>query len=277
MNTEMEGTFVEPDGTQLFYRFCHDPNNKAGVVVCHGLGEHSGRYKNLYEKLTPGGYSYFALDHRGHGRSTGKRGRIRDFDQYVFGMKRLVDFAREKIGGKPLFLFGHSLGGLIALQFCLRFPETVRGLITSGPLLKLSLEVPPLKSAVGKILSGILPQLALGSEIDAVFISHDPEVIRDYENDPLVHDRISTRLFTEFIASMKAAQSRAAAMEMPLFMMHGGDDRLTHPEGTKQFFNAASSKDKTLKIYDGLFHELINETQKETVLADILGWLDQRA
>jgi len=276
MASEITGTFKDLEGASLFYRYRHAESDKAGVVICHGLGEHSGRYGNLFDVLTPEGFSYFALDHRGHGKSEGKRGVILNFDQFVLGVKKLVEFAREKMGKKKLFLFGHSLGGLIAIHYALRFPESIDALIVSGPALKLSVEVPPVKAALGKLLSGLLPSLALSNELDPNLISHDPEVVRNYVNDPLVHDRISTRLFTEMVRAMEVALNRAASLEMPLLAIHGTADRFTNPEGSKIFFEAVSSKDKTLKFYDGFYHESINETEKEKPLEDIRQWLSAR-
>jgi acylglycerol lipase len=240
------------------------------------LGEHSGRYKNLFDVLTPASISYFALDHLGHGRSEGKRGVIASFDDYLLPLKKLVEMARETVGKKQIFLFGHSLGGLIAISYALRFPETIDALISSGALLKVAVEVPPIKAALGKILSGLLPSLAMGNELDPALISHDLNEVQAYVNDPLVHDRISTRLYTEMTGAMDTALSRAGSLNLPLFIFHGSADRFTNPEGSKLFFEGASSKDKTLKLYEGFYHESINELEKEKVLSDIMRWIQTR-
>ncbi len=214
------------------------------------------------------------MDHYGHGRSGGKRGCLRSFDQFCFGVKSVVEMARNELGGRKVFLFGHSLGGLIAIQYALRFPESIQGLIVSGAALKLSMEVPPMKIMLGKAASGLLPDLTQPNGIDPADISHDQEVVEEYKRDPLNHDRVSARLFTEMTAAMSNAMKRAGQMTMPLLMIHGGADRLTHPEGTKTFFQAASSLDKMLRIYDGFFHESINEIGKEKAIADILTWIE---
>jgi acylglycerol lipase len=273
MREETTGTFRNADGLNLFYRFHAKAGDKAAVVVCHGLGEHSGRYENLYEILDPNGFSYFALDHRGHGRSEGKRGTLDSFDQFIFGVKKMVEMAHKTLKGKKVFLFGHSMGGLISIQYALRFPETIDALVASSPALQVAVEVPAVKAFMGRLLSNVLPALSLSNELDPNLISHDKEVVRAYIDDPLVHDRISTRLYTEMTSAMDNSLNRAGSLLMPLLMLHGTDDKFVHPDGAKKFFESASSKDKTLKMYQGFYHETINELGKASVLADIRAWL----
>lgn len=271
----MTGKFEEADGAEIFYRYAVSKDDKAGVVICHGLGEHSGRYTNLTDLLRPAHIAYFAMDHRGHGRSSGRKGRILRFEQLLSGVRQTVDFARAQLGeGKKLILFGHSMGGLIAANYALRFPESIDGLILSGAALKLAAPVPAVKGAAGKLLSSIMPGLAMGNELDVNGLSRDRAVVEAYLADPLVHDRISTRLFTELLNGMDSAHTRAKALTLPTLIFHGGADILTHPEGSKEFFDAISSEDKTLKIYDGYFHETLNELGKEAVLDDVMAWIN---
>ncbi len=265
------------DGLELFYRRRLQKNSKAAVVICHGMGEHSGRYQNLYGPLEEESYSWFALDHRGHGRSGGKKGCIDAWDQFVDGLSRLVDIVADLEKGKKIFLVGHSMGGLIAAQYALRFQEKIHALILSGPLFKLSLEVNPVKSAAGKLISSFVPNFTMDNGIDPSFISHDKKVVDAYVADPLVHSRVSARLFTEMTAAMENSLARAGILRLPVLVLHGGDDKLTHPEGSKIFFANLSAEDKELKIYDGFFHEIMNEVEKDRVMADIMNWIGARS
>ena len=274
MKEMKQDQFKDHSGLDLFYRYELQPKSKGLVVITHGLGEHSGRYGNIFKPLHDKGYSVFALDHRGHGKSGGKRGCIDSFDQFVDGVKRLMDIAKEKSKPGKTILLGHSLGGLIAAQYALRFPESIQGLVLSGPLFRLSLEVNPLKSAVGKLVGSLIPNLTMDNGIDANLISHDAKVVEEYVSDPLVHGRVSARLFTEMVAAMENSLARAKVLSIPTFILHGGDDKLTHPDGSRQFHKEISSRDKELKIYDGFFHEIMNEVEKDRVIADIMNWID---
>lgn len=266
--------FPDSDGTDIFYRYSHSSSDKAAVVLCHGLGEHSGRYGNLFAPLRRGGYSYYAMDHRGHGNSGGARGCILHFEQFLPAVREVAKIAREGVGKGKVFLFGHSMGGLIAAHVCLRFPESVQGLILSSPAFELAYQVPRVKAVIGQALSGLLPGLTLSSGIDPVVISRDPQVVRDYESDPLNHQRVSTRLFTEMLSAMGGAMSRAAVLRLPVLIFHGTGDELTKPAGSRAFYETISSEDKTMKLYEGFYHETINEIGKEEVIRFVMDWLD---
>ncbi|MCZ7585643.1 MAG: lysophospholipase [Deltaproteobacteria bacterium] len=169
------------------------------------------------------------------------------------------------------------MGGLIAVRYAQRFPESIDGLIPHGASFRLALEVPKVKAALGNLMSGLWPGLTLANEVDPKVLSHDPEAVKAYLADPLVHDRISTRLFTEIMANMAEANAHAGVIAMPLLVIHGGADRLTHPEGSRAFYDAAASHDKTLKMFDGLYHETFHELDKEKVLETLREWLAARA
>ncbi len=277
MSEIKQDRFKDQDGVELFFQYRAQPKSKVAVVISHGLGEHSGRYQNIFGPLADKGYSFFALDHRGHGFSGGNKGCIDSFDQFTDGVKNLVEITRERTDAKKVFLLGHSLGGLIAAQYALRFQDSLDGLILSGPLFKLSLEVNPAKAAVGRLLSRFMPYLTMDNNIDPSLISHDEKAQKAYTSDPLVHSRVSTRLFTEMIAAMKNSLAQAKILNIPALIMHGGDDKLTHPDGSRIFFRDISSGDKELKIYDGFFHEIMNEIEKDIVIADIMQWIEARS
>lgn len=275
-DVEQTGFFDGQGGPSLFYRFEHDADDRAALLIAHGLGEHSGRYRNLVEAVRPRKISVFAVDHRGFGQSGGSRGCVERFGQYVDGVKTLAEFAASKMGGKKLFLLGHSMGGLIAIHYALRFPETIAGVIPSSAALQVSVPIPRIKGALGRFMSGIAPGLTLDNELVPDHLCRDPEVVRDYVNDPLVHRRISTRLFTELMTGMDFAHARAAQLRMPLLIFHGTGDKITHPDGSKRFFEAAGSADKTLKFYEGFYHETMNDPGHEQVTKTVADWIDAR-
>jgi len=196
---ESTGSFAGEKGIDVFYRNLPAEDEKARLVIAHGLGEHSGRYGNLFDRLVPAGFSVWALDFCGHGRSQGKRGHIDSFDQYLFDLKKLIELSRKDApSSRKIFLLGHSLGGLIALSYAERFSETIDGVIASSPWLGLKVQVPAVKAFMGKVMSLIWPRLSMGNELDATKISHDRDVVRAYRNDPLVHDRVTSRIKSFF-------------------------------------------------------------------------------
>ena len=182
--------FSGSDGIKIFYRQYQAESERARMVIAHGLGEHSGRYGNVVERVLPKGFSVWVPDHRGHGQSGGKRGHILNFVQYLTDLRSMIELAKKDIPGEiPCFLLGHSMGGLIALYFAQRYPELIDGVVASSPCLGMVIEIPPVKKVLGSFMSYLWPGLIMGNELDATKISHDPDVVKAYENDPLVHDR----------------------------------------------------------------------------------------
>jgi alpha-beta hydrolase superfamily lysophospholipase len=229
--------------------------------------------------MLPKGISIWAPDHRGHGQSGGQRGHVLNFEQYLTDLRQTVILAREDLpAGKPCFLLGHSLGGLIALYFAQRYPDLIDGLIASSPCLGMVIEVPPVKKVLGSFMSRLWPGLSMGNELDAATISRDSSVVRAYENDPLVHDRVSARFFTELMAAMEAVNQQAAALNVPVLMQVAGEDFLVNAESSRQFFEKLTIEDKTLQVYEGMYHEVYNapQDQKERVLDDLEAWLVER-
>lgn len=270
--------FVRARSLRIFYRTYQAAPERARIVITHGLGEHSGRYGNVLRSILPKGVTIWALDHRGHGQSEGPRGHILSFSEYIDELYALVQMSREGLPeDMKCFLMGHSMGGLIALYFALRYPGMIDGVIVSSPSLGLKAKVPVIKGTMGMIMSSIWPGLTLGNELDISKISHDEEVIRAYLDDPLVHDRISARWFTELLSTMKAVSSLASKMEVPILMQVAGDDYLVNANASKAFFEDLILKDKTLYLYDGLYHEIYNEReeQRSRVLTDLENWLEK--
>ena len=277
MDREQTGTFTGSDNVQIFYRHYAAEPERARMVIAHGLGEHSGRYGNVVSLLMDAGISAWVPDHRGHGQSGGKRGHVLNFMQYVTDLQLMVEQARRDMpAGMRCFVFGHSLGGLIALYCAQQFPGLVDGLVISSPALGMVIEVPAVKKIAGLIMSVVYPGLSMGNELDASKISHDPQVVRAYEDDPLVHDRVSARFFTEFMSAMETVNQHASAIKAPLLLQLAGDDHLVNARASQDFFKNLDSEDKTLHVYDGLYHEIYNETESERrrVLQDLAAWLE---
>ena len=275
--TEVTGSLLSRDGLQLFYRKYESDKPVAGIVMAHGLGEHSGRYEHIVSRLGAKGFSFWMCDHRGHGRSGGQKGHITHFDQYLMDLQLVVELARKELGeDKKLILIGHSMGGLIAINFAIRFGNLIDALVTSSPALGLGVKVPLWKDKMGKIMSNIFPGLSMSNELDHDKISHDPEVVRDYVNDPLVHTKVTARWFTEFLGAMENANKMAGKIDLPMLMQVAGDDHLVNAPSSKVFFEKLTVKDKTMHYYDDLYHEVYHEVKedREKVLDDLQSWLE---
>jgi len=272
-----EGTLQAHDGTELFYRWWRpEDETRAVIVVAHGLGEHSGRYAHVGQRFAAGGYAVYALDHRGHGRSQGKRGHVDRFQTYLDDLDAFFAVVGEREPeDRPRFLLGHSLGGLIALAYALEHPERLAGVITSSAALQLAVQVPWHKGLLGRLLSRLWPSLTLGNELDPALLSHDESVVQAYVEDPLVHDRISARAFTEMLRAMRDVLQRAPSLAVPALIMHADEDQLTSPEGSKRFYEMMTLADRQLTLYGGYFHELFNEVGREAVFREVEAWLDR--
>ena len=271
------GTFKSADGVRIFYRYYPADSERARLVIVHGLGEHSGRYGNIVEHMLSRGISVWIPDHRGHGQSEGKRGHIQSFGQYLSDLHKSVDLARKDHpeDGK-CFLLGHSLGGLIALYFAEQFPGVVDGVVASSPALGMAIEIPAAKKTLGSLMSYIWPGMTLGNELDVRKLSHDPEVVRAYKTDPLVHDRVSARFFAEFLAALNNVHAQAPNLKDPILLQVAADDHLVSARSAVQFFDSLGLKDKTLRVYEGLYHEIYNEREdlRRRVLKDLENWLE---
>ncbi|MBW2117923.1 MAG: lysophospholipase [Deltaproteobacteria bacterium] len=273
---ETTGYFSGDKDLKIFYRNLSAEKEKARLIIAHGLGEHSGRYDRVINRLVPEGLSIWALDFCGHGRSGGKRGHIESFDQYIADIDKLIEIASEDAPqDTKIFLLGHSLGGLIALNYGLRLPDKLNGLIVSSPVLAFKVKVQAFKIISGKVMSAVWPGLSMANELDLTKISHDRSVVDAYIHDPLVHNRVTARWFTEFISAMAWVQESVKKMQVPILMQIAGSDFLVDAGASETFFNHLLLKDKTIHIYRELFHEIFNETADESavVLDDLLAWL----
>jgi len=252
-----------------------DVQSKAIVALVHGHGEHIGRYAHVGRALTESGYALAAYDLRGHGKSAGPRGHIPSYDALMNDISAFLSLLREKYPNSPLFLYGHSMGGNQVINYALRRQPKVNGVIATGPWLKLSFQPPPSQVALGRMMNSIFPSFTQATGLDTKGLSHDAEVVRLYDNDPLNHDKISARLFVSMYESGLWALDHAAEFSLPLLLMHGSADPITSAAASRQFADKAGNN-VTLRIWDNLYHEVHNEPEQAQVFKVMVEWLDKR-
>ena len=263
-------------GTSRLYRQAWLPSGepRAIILVVHGLGEHSGRYANLARHCTEHGFAVYACDHYGHGKSDGLSGHVERFSVYLDGVRELLAKVRDEQPALPVFLLGHSLGGLIAAAFLREAQSTFKGCVLSGPAFMTDAAPPVIVLWINRLLSRLAPTLPV-TGLDPTGVSRDPEVVGAYVRDPLVHHgKLTARLIAEMMAAMNETLDHAGEVTLPLLIMHGEDDLLTSPAGSREFYARTAADDKTLKLYPGLYHEIFNEPEKEAVLSDMTDWLE---
>ena len=269
-----EGRFNGYKGLKLYYQYwLPDAKPKAVLLVAHGLAEHSGRYKNLVDYFVPKGYAVYALDHRGHGKSEGTRSYVDNFNDYLIDLKTFFDMVRKDNKNVRIFLFGHSLGSTIATAYAIEHQKELAGLIVSGASLVPSTSVSPALLAMAGIISALLPKMGV-TLLDASAISRDKSVVDAYVNDPLVfRGKVPARTGAELARMWKQLPEQMPRIKLPILIMHGFADQLADPRGSKLLFERVGSKDKTLKLYDGCYHEICNEPEHEQVFVDMETWL----
>ncbi len=247
------------------------------MLVVHGLIEHGGRYAPTAEALARRGYAVTATDLRGHGRSEGPRCWVRAFDDYLYDLDLFFERIALRAAGKPVFLLGHSLGGLIAAWWCICRQPKLSGLVLSGPVLQVSHRLFPWLRHLAGVGSVLFPRLRL-VRLGGRNISRDPAVVAQFRADPLVfHGRFPVRTGTEILRVGDLVRAAPEELRTPLLILHGTADRVAAVEASQDLFPRAGAADKTLRLYPDLYHEVLNEPEKEQVLADLLEWLDQRS
>ena len=263
-------------GSKIFYQYwLPDEKIKAVLLVVHGLAEHSGRYMNLVNRFVALGYAVYGLDHLGHGNSEGTRVYVQRFTDFTYTLNKYHDMIREWQPDKPIFLIGHSMGGLISSAYLTQHNNAFKGAILSGPGVKVPENISGFTVFMGKMLSVLLPKAGI-IQLDASLISRDQQVVQNYINDPLVYNgKTTARLAAEMLKAMIALESEAKKINLPLLIIQGGADKLVDPSGAQMLYDQVSSADKELKIYKDLFHEVMNEPEKEQVFNDIQNWLEK--
>jgi alpha-beta hydrolase superfamily lysophospholipase len=274
--THATGLLTGLGGRRIFWQsWSPDGEPRALVVIVHGAGEHSDRYVHVAQALTADGYAVYALDHRGHGRSEGPRALIDRLDNAVGDVDAFVAQAVAEHPGIAVYMLGHSMGGTIAVRYAVLHQRRLAGLILSGPLAAID-DVPAPVQAVGQALSVVAPRMPMIG-IDPTLVSRDPEVVSAYVSDPLVHHgKLPVRTAVELAAAIDRFPSTVGAITIPTLIVYGTDDGLCPPAGSQMLGERIGAADKTVKAYDGLFHEILNEPERDAVLGDIRSWLAER-
>ena len=271
------GHFKGHRGLLLYYQAWRVERPKGVLVFVHGLGEHSSRYQNPISFFTQQGYTCYAYDHQGHGRSEGQKGYAPTLKSFSEDLKLFLKLVSKREKKKGFILIGHSLGGQIVLNYAVQYGtqngKNLKGLITSSPNIKVS-SVPQAKVIAAKLGTWLLPRLPLANEVDPKMLSHDRKVVRAYISDPLIYRKITFRLAAEILTNQGKMDTLAKQFKIPCLLLHGGGDTVCDPQGTKRFYELIPIKDKKLKIYEGLYHEIFNEFGKEEVFQDMENWIE---
>lgn len=289
--THPQGTFNGSRSLQLFYQSWYpssaaDSNGPAAPIkgvlaLVHGLGEHSGRYCEVVSGLTKAGYAVFGFDNQGHGKSEGQRGHIDRWQDYRDNTQAFLQLVRKKEPTAPLFLMGHSLGGLIVLDYVLRAAQTaefqalnIRKLVVSAPPIQPNNSTASsFRIAIARLLSGWLPRVSLKMSLNAQGLSRDQEVTNRTAHDPLTHPYVTLRWGTETLSTLQWVKKHIDQLTLPILLTHGEADPIVAPDGTRKIFQQIQSP-KTLAIYPGSYHEPHNDLDAKRVVADLVSWLD---
>lgn len=265
------------DGLDLFAQGWEPESRTPKAVVClvHGLGEHTSRYEHVAAAFGKEGYAMIGADLRGHGRSGGPRGHFPSIEIVMQDIDILLEQTRSRYPGLPVILYGHSLGGILVLHYGLQRKPNVKGIIATSSGLRTALEKQPAKIMAAKVLGSLIPGVALASGLDANAISRDEKVVKTYNDDPLVHDKVSLGFGKIMLGVTQWTLAHAEEFPLPLLLLHGKADEIAYPAGSIEF--AAPLKDKcTLILWDGAYHELHNEPEQAEVFKTMTIWMDAR-
>ena len=249
-------------------------NTKAVIIMVHGLGEHVQRYLYWAGLFKKEGIGFLGVDLPGHGRSQGRRGNIKSYALVGEMIDILLKSCNQTFPGCPVYIYGHSLGGGIVLDYLLKRKPKVKGAIVTSPWLRLSLETPKIKIIMASIMKYVLPGLIQSSGLNINHISHDKTIVDNYKYDPLVHGKISVSLFAGAMNAAKYSLTHASELKIPTLIIHGSDDMITSPEGSREFAGKTNMVD--LKIWEGGYHELHNEQFRDEVFKYIMNWINRK-
>ena len=272
-----EGVFVGVRKAGLYYQgWLPEGEPKAVLLVVHGLAEHSGRYMNLVNRFVPQGFAVYGIDHLGHGRSEGRRLALKRFTDYTEPLKAFSAMVRCWQPDRPVFLVGHSMGGLIGATYLLTNQEELAGAVLSGPAVMPPGNIPAATIFAGRVLSVLFPSVGIVDRGPMDDICRDPAVVAAYIADPLVYQgKITARLGAEMLGAMEHLRKEAGRIRLPLLIVQGGADRLVNPAGAQVLYDGVASPDKRLIVYEGFYHEVFNEPEHDRVLDDVERWLGE--
>ena len=262
------------DGLEMAALGWQPETPKAVVVLVHGHGEHINRYHHVARAFVDAGYAMQAFDLRGHGRSGGQRGHIPGYESLMNDIADFIADAQKRYPMLPVFLYGHSMGGNQVINYVLRSPQGLKGVIATGPWLRLAFDPPAVQVMMAKLLNSIVPSFSLASGLSQTSLSRDPQVVSQYATDPLVHDKISVRLYTDIYSTGLTALEHAADLKIPMLLMHGSGDKITSSTASQEFAKKAGAL-VTLRIWDGFYHEIHNEPEKAEVIQAMIDWMEK--
>ncbi|MEW5938963.1 MAG: lysophospholipase [Chloroflexota bacterium] len=251
-----------------------DGEPKAAVCLVHGVGEHIGRYAHVGAAFSEAGYALLGFDHRGHGKSEGQRGHAPSLEAYFKDMDDSLRQAAERYPSAPRFLYGHSLGGLLSLSYAVTRTPDARGMIVSSPGLRTALHEQKGKIFLVNFLGRLAPTITLPSGLDTKYLSRDPQVVKAYVGDPLVHDKLTLGFGLAGLRATEIPFARAAQLSVPILLAYGSADQIAYPRGSEEFARLAPQGLVTLKRFEGLYHEPHNEPEKAEVFQAYVQWLD---
>ncbi|MEI7519006.1 MAG: lysophospholipase [Mycobacteriaceae bacterium] len=272
-----ERTFTGVGGVTIVYDvWTPDAEPRGVVVLAHGYGEHARRYDHVGKRFADAGLVTYALDHRGHGRSGGKRVRVRQMSEFVADFRSVVTIATAEYPGLTRIVLGHSMGGGIVLAYGAQYPGDYDLMVLSGPAIAAHTGVSKPKALLGKMVGSILPDLPI-EQIDPDAVSRDPAVVADYKADPLVYrGKIPAGIGKALLLVGETMPRLAGAITAPLLVVHGEQDRLVSTAGSEHLVQCVASRDVELTVYPKLYHEIFNEPERDRVLDDVIGWITAR-
>lgn len=277
MLRDVDGRFDAVDGVALYYRGWESDTPQGCLLVVHGLGEYGGRYEEFGRAMAAAGLNTYALDLRGHGLSEGRKGHVDRFDLLLQDVDR---FRREIEGGAegdlPLFVFGHSMGGLITARYIEEYQHAFDGAIITSPWLATAMPVPRWKVLASNFLGKLLPALPIDSGIDPDYLSHNKTVVARYRDDPLVHSKITPRLFAEASVAMGLVMQRSDRIRIPVLLLLAGDDRIVDTRKSESFARTLTAPDVTIRVLNDYYHEVLNDHDRAITLRMIREWVLER-
>ena len=269
-----EGKFTGRNNFSLYRQaWLPDGIPVAILVVVHGIAEHSSRYTNLVNYFVPKGYAVYSFDLRGHGKSDGTRSYIEHFSYYLDDVKTFCDLVGAENKNAKIFMVGHSMGSTIAIDYAIQHQNELKGLIVSGTTLKAGSSVNKASILMAEILSVLMPKMGVMA-LDTDLLCRDKAVVAAYVNDPLVYTgKLRARWGIELMKTMTKLQSGMSELTLPILIMQGTQDRISDPSSSQMLFDGVSSKDKTMKLYEGFYHEIFNDPERQQVFSDMETWL----
>lgn len=265
------------DQFRFFYQKYSANLAKQIVIVVHGYGEHSGRYQNVINTFAGTNTSLYLMDNRGHGRSEGQRGHVMSFTQYLDDLHEFVRIVETHEPRLPIFFVAHSMGANIVANYLTQRKDDFAGAVLASPGFQIGVDISKTKEWFAKIMSHLFPWASIPSGLDISMLSHDPQVSQMYQNDPLTHDKVSARWFTEYVKFGNLAIRNASYIRCPILVLQGAEDHLIAPEGARTFFQNIEHSDKTMHWLEGFYHEIFHEVEKEKPLYLLKEWILQRS